>query len=410
MERADEDFLHAILHQQDPVPVLQDAPIRHGQRWIYSAGFNSADPMKSPGRIDTELKDLQYLLRKGARIAVLAHQGSFGDGTAKSLQTIAEYLTIRLGKPVSYFPESVGPDAERRAERMHPGDVVLFGNTRFYFGEQQNSDELALAFSQLGDYAAISGFSKAHRTHASNYGIISHLPSYATSSLLEEVRWIQDWGRTDAESSLVTVLGGTKFEKVTPGLTSLAGSSVKLIPAGLVLSALLRARGTDVGATPLGDRKVERLKLAEAVLDRYAARIEMPDVLHVVKLPSGGMTAGLPVKRVPASEGVPRGYVIVDFELSAVAKESLVNLKSGDRAILAGTPSIASLGYNTAGSEIINAFSRSAASCLLLGGDTTIDLEWDGPKSTGGGSALEVLATGTCAVIEKLRSSQATAA
>src|SRR5262249_2124022 len=154
------------------LPLLRDRPIRRGERWILSAGFNVRRDLKETSRIDCELDDVRHISRAGGRIAILSHQGNFADGTALHLDFIAQYLTQQLGQPVRYISSAIGDAAVFQSHAMRDGEVAVFGNTRRYDGEERNDPGLAKAFSGIGDVVALGGFSKAHRGHSSNVGVL----------------------------------------------------------------------------------------------------------------------------------------------------------------------------------------------------------------------------------------------
>ncbi|WP_406193026.1 phosphoglycerate kinase [Kitasatospora sp. NBC_01560] len=386
------------------IPLLADRPVARGERWIFSAGFNVPRSLSGTARIDSEVADLARLSDAGARVCVLSHQGSHRDGTAEHLPHIAAYLSRVLARPVRYHPQNASDDATRTAARMRDGEIVLFGNTRLHAGEEAGSAELAGRFSLLGDLVAVGGFSKAHRAHASNTGLLDHLPGWAAGSLAAEVRFLAPWAAGPAAPpGGAAVLGGRKPEKTLVGLAGLAGRHDLLVPAGVVLNTVLRARGNDVGASDLGERPRECAEAARAVLAAPGrTRIHLPTT--VLTAPADRI-ATVPATAVEIARGVPPGHAIVDF---VVEPWALRLLARAPRALLAGTPSRYLAGHTTASDAVLRSLSAvPPGSALLLGGDTTAELTWTGPASTGGGSALQFLVEGTSSVLEALRSSTA---
>lgn len=188
------------------VRTLASQIINRGDRWIFSAGFNVRADQKDMARVDCELQDLEYLLAAGARVAILSHQGSYKNGDAESLQFLASYLSRRLNKEIGYSPQGIGADAVDAALALTEGNAILFGNTRFYQGEEENDPLLAREFARLGDKCALGGFSKGHQNHASNVGILQYIPAYATESLMEETRFLAPWAGADSGKYSVCVL------------------------------------------------------------------------------------------------------------------------------------------------------------------------------------------------------------
>ncbi|WP_217254049.1 phosphoglycerate kinase [Streptomyces sp. AC602_WCS936] len=379
------------------VPRLSRRAVAPGERWIYSAGFNVDPELKSTGRIDTEVPELARLRAAGARVAVLSHQGSHRDQSAGSLAHVAAYLGRQLGGPVGYCPDNAGDEAAETAARMRPGGIVVFGNTRRHPGEEQGAPALARRFAGLGERVAVGGFSKAHRAHASNTGLIGLLPGYATDSLMSEAAFLGPWARTAPGRRSAALLGGRKPEKTLVGLAHAVDGHDLVIPGGVVLNTLLRALGHDIGDSELGSRPDACLTAARRALDRTdAAGLHIPETVWVAPAGAG---VGAPARPVAPADGVPPGYAIVDF---TVRPWALDRLAASDSAVLAGTPCRYLDGHRRAADALLAALPDGGRS-LLLGGDTVAELPWSGPTSTGGGSALELLATGTCAVFEALR-------
>lgn len=116
------------------IPLLADRPVAPGERWIFSAGFNVADGRSDTSRVDSELDDIASLADRGARVAILSHQGRHRDGTARHLDDIAHYVATRLLRPVHYYPDNASSSALTRSQELSPGEVCLFGNTRHHAG------------------------------------------------------------------------------------------------------------------------------------------------------------------------------------------------------------------------------------------------------------------------------------
>lgn len=235
------------------LPLLERTVVAHGERWIYSAGFNVGPSLAGRGRIDCELEDLDHLASAGATVAILSHQGSHRDRSARMLDYVAGYLGERLGWPVSYFPDYPSDRAGDRAVRLHAGELMLFGNTRLYAGEERNDPAFARELAHLGGRVAIGGFSKAHRAHASNVGLLRYRDGVAARSLTREIRQLSPWTGEEPARYSVAVVGGLKREKTTKGLTSLAAIYDLVIPGGAVLKVLLKLRGARIGDSALGE-------------------------------------------------------------------------------------------------------------------------------------------------------------
>jgi phosphoglycerate kinase len=337
-----------------------------------------------------------YILAAGGRVAVLSHQGDHAAGTAGGLEFAAGYLAAKLARPVGYFPENDTDAAVRHARNLAPGTAAVFGNTRQHAGEQSGDPALAARFARLGDAVALGGFSKAHRVNASNVGILRNLPGFLAESVLGELALLRPWAGRGGRLS-IAVLGGVKREKTKIGLAALGEAYDLIVPGGAVLNQLLRAAGCDVGSSELGDDPAGCAETAAEALARYGPRrLHLPDRVVIAR---PGVDGFRDAHTIAAREGVPDGWQIVDFELRPWLVERLADVR---RAFVAGTPCRYTDGFRGSADALLRAFTPPEVQALLLGGDTVAELPWDGPVSSGGGSALYYLAHGTLPVLDAL--------
>jgi phosphoglycerate kinase len=385
---------------QRVVPLLQNRKVRRGERWIVSAGFNVRPDLKETSRIDCELADIRKIRLAGGRVAILSHQGEFGDGSALHLDFVARHLTRCLGHPVPYVSGCIGDAVVAKSRAMRDGDVVVFGNTRHYAGEQKNDPELAKAFSELGDFVVVAGFSKAHRMHASNVGILRFRPGYLASSVINEVHQLSPWTGRHPEQFSVAVLGGRKQEKVQYGLRGFGGIYDFIIPGGVVLNSILKVSGFNVGGSYLGDDEQQNLVGAESALRESKADIYVPRDVIVAPKADGASRAG---RVIDIRDGVDQQDAIVDFVLDRDASMALRRVvRARGRMIVVGTPACYRDGFHRACEPILAAARALGRRAILLGGDTIADLPFYGNKSVGGGSALRYICGGDLPILGAL--------
>jgi len=100
--------------------------------------------------------------------------------------------------------------------------------------------------------------------------------------------------------------------------------------------------------------------------------------------------------------------MIVDFIMPAEAIVWMDNTIDVDgRIVLAGTPSLYSAGFKEATNSVLLRMNANLENSVVLGGDTVADVGYIGPTSTGGGSALHLIAHGTSPVFEALKANKA---
>ena len=92
----------------------------------------------------------------------------------------------RIGKPVKFLDDCVGPGVERACAELKPGEVVLLENLRFHIEEEgkgvspdgekikadpENVKAFRASLSKLGDIFVNDAFGTAHRPHSSMVGV-----------------------------------------------------------------------------------------------------------------------------------------------------------------------------------------------------------------------------------------------
>ena len=378
---------------------LKDRTVKPGEAYILAAGFDVKLDLKDTERIDQEIPDIKQISDSGGVVAILSHKGRLAYNDATHLDFVADYLSERLGKHVGYFPSNNTREAQEHAKGLEPGSVALFGNTRFHQGETKNDPVLAEQFSMLGEFVVIGGFCKAHRKHASNYGILEHKPGFLAESCINQMTLLEPWeGRKPQHS--VAVLGGIKKEKIQ-ALGGFAEIYDFLIPGGITLNTILKVRGVEIGDSLIEDEGRTFEPEVEEILKHYAHKIYLPKVLRVAKKTDNGFGVSF---LVPMADGVPQGFAIVDFELGDYALSELERaVRERGRILLAGTPGVYKQGFTTATNQVLEYLEDSRVDSLVLGGDTVNEVPFSGTSSIGGGSALEYLCTGDLAICEGLK-------
>src|SRR3989344_4502414 len=385
------------------IKLLREKKIHKGELWLYSADFNAKE------RVKEEVEDIKYISSGGGIVVILAHQGRYKDGSAESLRWSASELTKLLGKQVHFFEDNIGKSVSRKIEKLCDGEIAVLENTRINKGEEEDGLGLARKFADLvkindgerKSYVAIGGFGKAHRKNASNYGILNYLPGFLAQSQVKEMKTLEAWSGRSRDYS-IAVLGGIKKEKITEGLVGFSESYDFIIPGGIVLNTIYYVQGRKVGDSVIEDEGKISNKEVKSVLRKHKDKIAIPEEVIIAKKSSSGYSSG---RRIFIEEGVPKGWMIVDFILSESARESLEQLvRKKGRIVMAGTPGLYKAGFKSATDEILKYMNKSGVKGLLLGGDTAQEVKYKGNVSLGGGASLYLISHGTTPVLEKLRS------
>ena len=139
-------------------------------------------------RIDRLAPTVRELVGKQARVILLSHFGRpKGFDPKESLAPLVATIAERLGVPVAFAPDCIGPEAEGAVAELADGGVLLLENLRFHKGEEKNDPEFAAGLAKLGDLYVDDAFSAAHRAHASITGVAALLPAYAGRGMEAEL-------------------------------------------------------------------------------------------------------------------------------------------------------------------------------------------------------------------------------
>ena len=227
-------------------------------------------------RIDAALPTLRALRERGARVIVLSHLGR-PDGTPNakySLRPVAAALAQRLGVPVAFAPDCVGPAAREAVAKMADGDVLLLENVRFHPGEEQNDPAFARELASLGDLYVNDAFGTAHRAHASTEALAHLLPNAAGLLMQAELAALARLTDNPAHP-YVCVIGGAKVKDKVGVFSNLMNKVDAFCVGGGMANTFLAARGTNVG-TSLRDDDLEPAKQILALAAHRDITLHLP--------------------------------------------------------------------------------------------------------------------------------------
>lgn len=199
-------------------------------------------------RIKRSADTVRELRDKGARVILCSHFGrpKKGPEAAHSLLQVKSALENFFGVRIAFAPDCIGPDAERAANALKDGEVLLLENTRFHEGEEKNDPKFAAALARLADLFVSDAFSTAHRAHASNVGVARLLPTYAGRAMGAELAALTSV-LGNPKRPVCAVVGGAKVSSKLAILENLVAKVDTLIIGGGMANTFLAAQGVNVG-------------------------------------------------------------------------------------------------------------------------------------------------------------------
>ncbi len=215
-------------------------------------------------RLDRILPTIAELADKGGRVILLAHFGRpKGRDPKESLEPVAKELSGRLGKPIAFAADCVGPEAEAAVAKLKDGEVLCLENTRFHAGEEKNDPDFVAALAKLGDAYVNDAFSAAHRAHASTEGLARKLPAYAGRTMEAELVAL-DRALGAPSRPVIAIVGGAKVSTKLDLLKNLVHKVDALVIGGGMANTFLHAQGIGIGKS-LAEKDLA--DTARAILD-----------------------------------------------------------------------------------------------------------------------------------------------
>ena len=237
-------------------------------------------------RIVQALPTIKYILEQGGKLVLFSHLGKVKEESDKkelTLKPVADALTEKLGKEVVFVPETRGEKLESAIKNLNEGDVLLVENTRFEDldgkKESKNDPELGKYWASLGDVFVNDAFGTAHREHASNVGISTHLETAAGYLMEKEIKFIGGVVN-DPHKPVVAILGGAKVSDKIGVIKNLVNIADKILIGGGMAYTFLKAQGKEIGLSLLEEDKID---FAKELLEKNGDQIVLPVDCKIAK-------------------------------------------------------------------------------------------------------------------------------
>jgi len=364
-----------------------------GKRVLMRVDFNvpmDKGVVTDDKRIKAALPTIKYVLDQEASLILMSHLGrpKGGPDPEFSLKAAADVLAGHLGKPVVMAPDCVGPEVEKLAKALKPGDVMMLENTRFHPGEEKNDLDLAKKMAVLGDVYVNDAFGSAHRAHSSTEGIARFLPAVSGFLMEQELEYL---GRAtlNPERPYIAILGGAKISDKIAVVENLLAKCDKLIIGGGMANTFLAAKGYN-----LQDSLVEggSLDTAKTIMAKAGNKLVLPvDFIIADKFDAAANSQTVDADKIPA------GWRAMDIGPKSVELFGQA-LKNAKLVVWNGPVGVFEMPKFAEGTfAIAKLLAASGATTVIGGGDSASAVKKAGVAkqmthvSTGGGASLEFL-------------------
>ncbi len=380
-----------------PYKTIRDLDLK-GKRAFIRVDFNvplddTGKKITSDTRIRAALPTIQRALEKGAAVILASHLGrpKGKPNPNMSLEPVSRRLGELLDKPVKQAPDCIGPEVEKLAQALKPGEVLLLENLRFHAGEEGNDPEFAKKLAALCDVYINDAFGAAHRAHGSTAGMVDHVKETAAGLLMEKELDYLSKAVSKPEHPYVAIVGGAKISDKIQFLRNFLGLADKVLIGGAMTYTFMKAKGQEIGGSLV---EADKLDLAKELLDQGGNKLMLP-VDHVI---ATDLKADAETKVVDGVKNpIPDGWKGLDIGPETI-KAYASEISRAKMIVWNGPMGVFEVAPFAQGTlEVARAVAASSAVSIVGGGDSEKAIKTAGVSadithiSTGGGASLEFL-------------------
>jgi phosphoglycerate kinase len=365
----------------------------------------------SDKRIVAALPSIKKVIEGGGSLILASHLGRpAGKPDPKaSMKPVAKKLSELLGKNVIIAEDCIGPDAEKKAKALKPGEVLLLENVRYHKEEEikdkkakddpalrKAKDGFAKQMADLADVYVNDAFGTAHRDNASMYTVPAMMkgkPRVIGYLVEKELKFL---GETVANPvrPFVAILGGAKVSDKIGVIENLMTKVNRILIGGAMAYTFYKANGKGVGNSLCEDDFVAKAK----ELQEKAKGSKCELLLHIDDIVAKEFKAGAENKVVTG--GIEAGWQGMDIG-PATRKLYAQKLADAKTVVWNGPMGVFEMppfdeGTKAVAQAVADATGKGAKS-VIGGGDSASALKKLGLDkkvthiSTGGGASLEFL-------------------
>ncbi|MDD7677323.1 MAG: phosphoglycerate kinase [Anaerovibrio sp.] len=362
----------------------------------YNVPFDENMNITNDTRIQATVPTVTYLLEQGAAVILACHIGRPSEAREDKFSTkhILKRLSEVFKQDVKWAPDCVGPEAEKAAADLKPGEILLLENLRYHKEEKKNDPEFAKQLAALADIAVNDAFGVSHRAHAANVGITQYLESVAGFLMEKEINFI---GKTleAPQRPFVAIIGGAKVSDKIGVISNMIDKVDTIIIGGGMAHTFDAAQGL-----PIGKSLCEKDKFEEALAQLDKAKAKGVKVVLPVDLTIADKFGADANTQIVDVDKVPEDWEALDSgpKTSALYSEALAGAKT---VIWNGPMGVFEFDAFAKGTlavaKAVAEATKNGATSIVGGGDSIAALKKTGLAdqishiSTGGGATLEFL-------------------
>lgn len=361
-------------------------------------------------RIRAALPTINTCLEGGAAVVLMSHLGR-PEGkvdTTLSLIPVGEELAGLLEMPIKFSDNCISTDALDTSLSLKAGEIHLLENLRFNPGEKANDIEFASQLARHGQIYINDAFGTAHRSHASNVGVVSPFKHAGIGWLMDKELNFLERFMIKPQRPLTLILGGAKIGTKLGLIEQFLSKADHILIGGGMAFTFLKARGKNVGSSLVDEAMVP---LAKAIINK--ARTKSVKLILPNDVICGKTLDDTKPKGPYLIHEIPSGLMGLDIGPETLATFNSI-LGQSQTVVWNGPMGVFEVdgfeeGTRGMGIHLANCASNDTK-VIVGGGDTAAALETFGllkemtHVSTGGGASLELLSGNRLPALEALES------
>ena len=371
-----------------------------GKNVLIRTDFNvpmKGDEVANNFRVKAVLPTIMTCIDAGASVVLMSHMGRPKGKIDPSLSLIpvGEELAALLEMPIKFSENCISTDSIDTSISLKQGEVHLLENLRFHSGEENNDMDFASQLSRHGQVYINEAFGTAHRSHASNVGVIPYFKNAGIGWLMDKELNYLDRLMSKPKSPLTLILGGAKIDTKLELIDQFLDKADNIIISGGMAFTFLKAKGKAIGGSLIDESMIPT---AKSIMNRAMSKgvkIILPSDAICAKSVKDGIE-----KELHLTDSIPEKMMGLDIGPDSIQRFNSI-LGNSETILWNGPMGVFEVkGFESGTKEMaIHLVSciASGSKVIVGGGDTAAALEkFDLMSemthvSTGGGASLELL-------------------
>jgi phosphoglycerate kinase len=202
--------------------------------------------LDSPRMIQSA-KTISFLLKKGVKLVIIAHQGRKNDSDFLPLSQHAKLLSKHSKFKIDYLDYLFEKKAIEKINNLKPKKALLLKNIREYQDETniQDKKNKYYQFSKLFDLYVNDSFSVSHRAQGSIIIPPKVIPGIIGLNMEIELSALKNF-HLDKKTNNLFFIGGSKIEDYLPIFENLKNKNNKIVTSGVLANLFLIVKGLDL--------------------------------------------------------------------------------------------------------------------------------------------------------------------